>query len=1083
MKGLLVLLVVALGPGPAFFGGKDALRPEEIDREAKADAKRDEQIEALKRVIPHAEEGTPQKAEMLFQLSELYWEKSRYLYRREMLAFFTAQKGAEDAKEDHRESELYRSETMRLYEAVLREFPTYERKDEVLFNLAYNLYEVGRRDPAVQRYEELLRDYPSSRFVPDTLIQLGNHAFDVTNSLERARSFYERAWQSKNPKIKSYALYKLAWCDFNAGQPKRALEKLKETVDFSEQQGKERAFTDLKTEALNDLVRVHVELDEPEAAIAYFRAHAGKKRQLTLMARLGEGLLGAGHQESAIRAYRALLLEAPSAEAAPEYQQAIVKAFEGLRQREQVRVEVKRLAELYRPGSDWWAANASKVEVLRAGFNVAEEALRTLVTEYHLEAQKTKQVDTYRLARDIYREYIDAFASSEDPRFVSDHAFNLKFFYAEILWALEEWEAAAQQYSEVASFKVPDRPEAKEASDERHRQTAAYDALLAYDKLVKIERGRLAPTASNEARPVDERKSKGHVEKTGRLERGAALMLEEEPLTRFEIALVGACDGYNLRFPKNSDEVDVAYQAALILYGRKHFVEAARRFGEIILGHPEDRRSQEAAALSMAVLEEKGAWGELNALSRRFKANARLARPGTDFARRVAAIVEGSQYKLVDEIVYRKEKNSKAALDQFLAFVEEFPRSENADRALTYAMLLADERGQLDTAIAIGERLLRDFPLSIFDLRVKYDLARLYGQLTDFHRAAAMSEAFVAACDLAVRETPLKDEARRKEREAAVEKCGDGADGWVQNALYNAGLWYEVTGELDKAISAKRRYALRFKSAPDAPLVAMDVGRLLEQGGKLEEALKDDDRLLSASAKDPRLSDALRLELRHRELKLEERRGNLAEQDRVAKELVASWPRLNEQERQTPRALLAFAHARFVLLEPAFRSYTELTFKRFSTFKVDRPAKEKRLSELVLAYTEVIGLGNADYGIAALTRIAQLYADFAANIAQLPDPPGLDEDQAALFRSELETRYVFPVEQKAVLALEKALAKAYELSIYGEWTLLAQEQLNRFRPGAYGKARALRVRPEDAFAGAGLESVVALPAGKRGGAQ
>jgi tetratricopeptide (TPR) repeat protein len=126
---------------------------------------------------------------------------------------------------------VHRSETMRLYEAVLREFPTYERKDEVLFNLAYNLYEVGRREPAVQRYEELLRDYPSSRFVPDTLIQLGNHAFDVTNSLERREPTSgpgSRRAPRSSPTPSQAGLVRL-----QRGATGQALDKLKETVEFS----------------------------------------------------------------------------------------------------------------------------------------------------------------------------------------------------------------------------------------------------------------------------------------------------------------------------------------------------------------------------------------------------------------------------------------------------------------------------------------------------------------------------------------------------------------------------------------------------------------------------------------------------------------------------------------------------------------------------------------------------------------------------------------------------------------------------------------------------------------------------------
>jgi hypothetical protein len=133
------------------------------------------------------------------------------------------------------------------------------------------------------------------------------------------------------------------------------------------------------------------------------------------------------------------------------------------------------------------------------------------------------------------------------------------------------------------------------------------------------------------------------------------------------------------------------------------------------------------------------------------------------------------------------------------------------------------------------------------------------------------------------------------------------------------------------------------------------------------------------------------------------------------------------------------------------------------------------LGELEAAYTDVLKAGNPEYGIASLTRIGQLYSDFATNITDLPDPPGLDEDQLGLFRSELENRYIFPVEEKAVEAYDKALAKSYELSMYNDWTLLAQDKLNKYKPGFYGKSREVAYRGSEFFVTSGFEKAVDLP--------
>lgn len=1111
--------------GPAKFDGRDTPKLEDVEKEAVADKKRDEQIEAAKKIIPKIEDGNPTKADLLFQLSELYWEKSRYLYRKEMLSFFAAQKDADDKKnrgekvadpkEEHRESELYRSETMRLYETILREYPTYERKDEVLFNLAYNQYDIGKRDLAVKRYEELLKSYPGSKFVADTYVQLGNHYFEVANVLEKAKTYYEKAFASANPRIKSYALYKLAWCDFNAGEHEKALKKLQDTVEFAEKQGKEKYATDLKNEALNDSIRMFVQLNRADDAMAYFKAHAGKKKQLSLTTKLAYQLAEAGHHDNAIKTFRFLLNDNAVAEAAPDWQQAIIQSYEKLRQRDNVKAEVKKLAQLYRPGSTWWKANESKKEVLRNGFNVAEEAMRTSVTEYHQEAQKTKEVKTYKLARDIYKEYVDAFASSDDENFVADQAFNLKFYYAEILWALEEWEPAAQQYDGVVAFKVPSRPEAKETANEKYRQSAAFNAILAYDKLVKIERGLLQKTELKENEKVEETKKKGAVEKAKKIEKRSASEMAEKPITDFEKKLVAACDAYNTLFPKNPDEVDIAYQAAVVFYDKNHFVEAGRRFGDVINRYPEHANSEKAADLIMAVLNEREEWLELNKLARVFKGNTRLSKPNTEFTKRVSGLVEGSQYKYIDEVVYKKEKDPAKASDLFLAFVQEFPKSENADRALTYSMIIAREANQLDKAITVGERVLKEYPQSAFDLKVKVALAYFYEKMANFEKSAQTYENFVATYDLAAGEKAIgyenikdllkkerearekeakankgkpaanapaaittldlksiKDEAKKKEREALIKE----AEALVADAQYNTGFWYEGVGQFDKAIAAYGRYITRFKDKKDVPDLAYNIGLVLEKQSKWAEANAQFTSFNIIYSKDPRVTDTRRLEVKYRQYLLNGKLKNQAEQDRLAKDLIASFPKLKEDEKKNDRAMLAFAHARFASLEPTWKGYTEMKFKKIATFKNDLAAKQKKLTELENAYTEVLKVGNPEFGIAALTRIGLLYSDLATNINEMPDPPGLDEDQLALFRSELENRYIFPLEDKAVEALEKSLVKSYELSMYNEWTLLAQDKLNKYKPGFYGKPREVAYRGSEFFATAGFEKKTDLPA-------
>ena len=1098
-----------MGPARMGPGSDNTPRIADAKKDGLADRKRDEAIEGFKRLIPKLQEGSHRRADMLYRLGELYWEKSKYLYQQEMNRYLEAEKAFDAAtargekleapKQDHRESERFRAETMRIYEELLSGYADWPQRDEILFYLGYNLQELGRRDDAVKRYLQLVEEFPQSQFVPDTYVQLGNHYFD-NNKLKEARGYYEKARASKVPKVYAYAVYKLAWCDYNGGAYDEGLAKLHEVIDYAGDRGEE--LGDLKTESLNDVIVFYVKLDKSKEGIAYFKAKAPEKRQERLISKMAAQLMDIGLYDSAIETYRVLIQDKPMGPGAPDYQQSIVRAHEGLRQRNQVRAEMKRMVELYRPGGDWWQANTGNKPVLRNAFSVTEEAMRVMVTDYHQEAQKTRQVETYRLARDIYKQYVDTFATSEDPEFISDSAFNMRFFYAEILWALEEWEAAAAQYDAVVAFKVPDRDSAREVSNEAYRKNASFAAIMAYDKLVKIERGQLARSDLKDGQKVDENKSKGNVEKKGRITKKDTDQAEE-PLTRFEDRLVAACDTYNKLYPDNPDEIDLRYQAALIVYDRHHYMDAARRFGEIINKFPAERRSRDAADLTMYVLESREEWLELNKLSRQFLANEKLLKPSPEFATRVARVVEGSQYKWIHEVVYQKEKNPAKAAELFLEYVKEFPRSENADRALTSAMVIFQEAGQLDRGVAAGERVLTDYAGSPFEPKIRYTLARLYEKLAEFRKAAAMYGAFVDTHDAATRaadarkakavaskgkdakgkdskskesmsgDAPSADEAKSRREEERRELLAE-ASKWVPDALFNAGLWWEGVGESDKAISAYRSYIARFKDRPDVPQLAYNIGLVHEKDGKLAEAARAFESFAETYGRDSRTTAAQLYQARYRQLIAYRKQKNVRDTERMQGELVRGWAKLSQQEKQRPDLLDAYGHARFLAVEADWQRYMNIRFKNVATIRRDLTAKQQSMQKLEKAYVDVLGTGSGEWGIAALTRIGLAYADFARNILESPDPAGLDEEQTAMYRAELEN-LALPLEDKATEALEKALGKAYELSLYNEWTLAAQDQVNRYRPGAYAQVRQVPFRGSEFFVTSDVAKEPGLP--------
>src|SRR6266481_4542467 len=196
---------------------------------------------------------------------------------------------AEEPKTGARRSERYRKEALRLYDLILDRYPAYERRDEVLFVAAHNLYDSGQKEQGVERYQ--------------ALIQRGEHFF-ARNDLPRARAAFERVAAFHVPKLYAFAVYKLAWCDYHAGAYTRAIARFQEVIAYAE--GETRGDrVQLKAEALRDIVLAYARVDAVETAVAYL-ADKGGEGSIDAIERLGSTYFDDGKFDQAIRVYPTL---------------------------------------------------------------------------------------------------------------------------------------------------------------------------------------------------------------------------------------------------------------------------------------------------------------------------------------------------------------------------------------------------------------------------------------------------------------------------------------------------------------------------------------------------------------------------------------------------------------------------------------------------------------------------------------------------------------------------------------------------------------------------------------------------------
>jgi predicted trehalose synthase len=121
--------------------------------------------------------------------------------------------------------------------------------------------------------------------------------------------------------------------------------------------------------------------------------------------------------------------------------------------------------------------------------------------------------------------------------------------------------------------------------------------------------------------------------------------------------------------------------------------------------------------------------------------------------------------------------------------------------------------------------------------------------------------------------------------------------------------------------------------------------------------------------------------------------------------------------------------------------------------------KSDLISKARAVYLEVIEFRSANWAIAALTRIGEMFQQLANDIYDAPAPGSFDEEQVETYKGSMAER-AQPVEGKAVEAYVTAVKKAQELRWFNEYSDKAAKELARLSPKEYRYDGEVRSKPE-----------------------
>jgi cellulose synthase operon protein C len=586
---------------------------------------------------------------------------------------------------------LRATEAIHLYSALLKTYPKYERNDSVLYQLA-RAYELNAQpDKALASLDQLVAQYPKSRFIDETQFRRGEILFSE-KAYPKAQAAYEAVIATgSSSAFFNQSLYKHGWSLFKQGENERSLDSFAGVLDsvlVSKRDSSVLIEVDTLSRANRELVEdtfrvmsiTFSYLDGPKS-IAEFVKHRKPRPYAYLMyARLGDLYMEKERYTDAADSYRAFVSQDRNNEKAPLLEMQAIEAYSKGGFPQLVLQGKKEFVENYSFGTAYWQGRDPKGEPKVVA--VLKTNLKDVAQYYHAQAQRTKEVADYQEAAKWYRSYLRSFP--DDPGSAVTN-----YLLADTLFESKQYLDAAQEYESTAYHY----------GEHEKAAAAGYAAIIAY--------GKQEETLSGEA------KATLHLKTTD-----SSLKFAQT-------------------FPNHPESAQVLTRAATELYAAKDYLRAVSAAEALLAKQP-----------AVDVAKQRIAWtviGNSNFDQGVFDkaevayTHAQTLMPANDPER--AVIVE----RLAASIYKQGEQKSKsgdgaAAVEDFLRVAALAPTSKvRANADFDAAALLVTQK-QWDRAIVVLEGFRRNFPQSPLQADVTRNLAVAYSESNKPGQAAVEFE-------------------------------------------------------------------------------------------------------------------------------------------------------------------------------------------------------------------------------------------------------------------------------------------------------------------------------------------------------
>lgn len=816
---LLSLFTITGLSGPAFAISESELNAGMTPKERKIDELRNGEIHQLQLALsrPGANQMDP---DLLLRLAELYTEKYKLYFFREseewnkkMSAYLSLslpqQKAHVRPVLDSSSSKKWLNKAVDILEATPKQKIPYERMDEVYYYLAFNQWELGRKDESVKNFQHILDSYPKSKFASEAYRYVADHAFANRDFAKAARNYSQAAKQVDTP-ARPRILYGLAWAKFKQQDYKGAAETMKEAIQLGRStQDAAKSGLALQRDAAESLALFYSEGGDVDQAASFFNETFGPEEGPLVLRKLSEFYQRQGKYAKALAVNKQLLSLGGVAEK------------QGQEQRFEIMVASLNMAST-KGDRDRQAAllKAMTAEFVTNAKDPAEdkaEILRTQVRRAaalaHKEGAKSNNGKaSLQRAEDLYRLYLTAFAT----RIKSDDAAEIHWYLADVLNQLGRSKEATNEYRFIIDSA------AKDPAFKKYEKEASSAMVYAMD---------------------------GYLKKQGS---GKALDRNDGD------QVIASIDSYVRTYPNDKDVPKYLARASGILVTSGRMDEARPRLMQIVDQHPNSKEAWDAAATLLKDAQSRKDTDGTISLSQHFLSNPTLMaqdRRG-EFRKQLDDIVERAK---VDQTRQLEATDKVGAAKNYEALASKSKNQEHQLVELNNAAVVYGKAGDQSNQLRVYEEILRKSPgndnaeKSMLEIANEHFLSGRYSQAADVYerfyqiykpklaaaKANTQKDALEALRSAALLRRALKDADKSGEDFRDLVDAANKGIGSAREAagefLFDVARRQRDEGNIPEAIRSFQKYSSAFPDGPHA------VGSTME-AATLYVKLKEDEK-------------------------------------------------------------------------------------------------------------------------------------------------------------------------------------------------------------------------------------------------